>query len=123
MPAILMALYRRPEGGEEALATFRRRYAGEHLPLVRETPGLRSVRVESVAQAFGETDLVFVARMEFDDRAALDEGLASEPMRAAGRSLREIAPGLATLLVVEPDLELDPGGGLPASPERPIDVP
>ena len=44
--------------------------------------------------------------MDFDDRAALDAGLASDAMRAAGRNLREIAPGLATLLVLEdaPDL-------------------
>ncbi len=123
MPVTLLALYRRPEGGDEALATFRRRYATEHLPLVRRTPGLRALEVAKVVHAFNETDVVLVARMRFDDRAALDEGLGSEPMRAAGRSLREIAPGLATLLVVEPDLELDPGGGLPASPERPIDVP
>ena len=39
--------------------------------------------------------------MEFDDRAALDAGLASDAMRQAGRNLREIAPGLATLLVLE----------------------
>jgi hypothetical protein len=49
----------------------------------------------------GETDLVLVTAMEFDDRAALDSGLASDAMRAAGRNLREIAPGLATLLVLE----------------------
>jgi hypothetical protein len=44
--------------------------------------------------------------MDFDDRAALDEGLASDAMRAAGRNLREIAPASATLLVLEdaPDL-------------------
>ena len=30
----LLALYRRPEGGDEALATFERRYRDEHLPLV-----------------------------------------------------------------------------------------
>ena len=39
--------------------------------------------------------------MDFDDRAALDAGLASDAMRAAGRNLREIGPGLATLLVLE----------------------
>ena len=39
--------------------------------------------------------------MTFDDRAALDAGLASDAMRAAGRNLREIAPGLATFLVLE----------------------
>ena len=49
---------------------------------------------------------MMITAMEFDDRAALDEGLASDAMRAAGRNLREIAPGLATLLVLEdaPDL-------------------
>ena len=47
-----------------------------------------------------------ITAMDFDDRAALDAGLASDAMRAAGRNLREIAPGLSTLLVLEdaPDL-------------------
>jgi uncharacterized protein (TIGR02118 family) len=98
----LLALYRRPEGGDEALATFLRRYHAEHLPLVAATPGLRSTRVQRVDQALGgDTDLVMITAMEFDDRAALDAGLASDAMRQAGRSLREIAPGLSTLLVLE----------------------
>lgn len=100
----LLALYRRPDGGPDALETFERRYREEHLPLVGETPGLRATRVQRVAQALGgETDLVLVTAMEFDDRAALEAGLASDAMRAAGRNLREIAPGLATLLVLEDD--------------------
>ncbi len=98
----LLALYRRPEGGADALAEFERRYAAEHLPLVAETPGLRSTRVQRVSEALGaETDLVLITALDFDDRAALDAGLASDAMRAAGRNLREIAPGLATLLVLE----------------------
>jgi uncharacterized protein (TIGR02118 family) len=98
----LLATYRRPDGGPEALAEFERRYAAEHLPLVAGTPGLRATRVQRVTQALGgETDLVLVTSMTFDDRAALDAGLASDAMRAAGRNLREIAPGLATLLVLE----------------------
>ena len=104
----LLVLYRRPDGGAEALAEFERRYAGEHLPLVAQTPGLRSTRVHRVAEALGaETDLAFVTAMEFDDRAAMDAGLASDPMRAAGRNLREIAPGLATFLVLEDATDLD----------------
>ncbi len=100
----LLALYRRPDGGDEALATFLRRYRDEHLPLVAATPGLRATRVQHVGQALGgETDLVLITAMEFDDRAALDLGLASDAMRQAGRNLREIAPGLATLLVLEDD--------------------
>ena len=98
----LLVLYRRPDGGPEALAEFERRYATEHLPLVAGTPGLRKTEVRRVSQALGaETDLVLVTTMQFDDRAALDAGLASDAMRAAGRNLREIAPGLATLLVLE----------------------
>jgi uncharacterized protein (TIGR02118 family) len=103
----LLALYRRPEGGADALATLERRYATEHMPLVAQTPGLRATRAARVSGALGgETDLVIVTAMDFDDRPALDAGLASDAMRAAGRILREIAPGLATLLVLEdaPDL-------------------
>lgn len=103
----LLALYRRPDGGPEALATFEQRYAAEHLPLVATTPGLRATRVQHVVAALGgETDLVLATSMEFDDRASLDAGLASDAMRAAGRNLREIAPGLATLLVLEDVAEL-----------------
>jgi uncharacterized protein (TIGR02118 family) len=105
----LLALYRRPDGGPDALAEFERRYATEHLPLVAQTPGLRSTTVQRVVEALGgETDLVLITAMGFDDRAAMDEGLVSDAMRAAGRNLREIAPGLATLLVLE-DVD-DPGG-------------
>ena len=103
----LLVLHRRPEGGDEALASFERRYRDEHLPLVAGTPGLRATRIWRVAEALGgETDLVIATAMDFDDRAALDEGLRSDAMRAAGRNLREIAPGLATFLIVEDALDL-----------------
>ena len=103
----LLVLYRAPEGGEAAIAELERRYRDDHLPLVAQTPGLRATRVWRVREALGaETDLVLAAAMDFDDRAGMDEALRSDPMRAAGRVLREIAPGLATFLVVEdaPDL-------------------
>ena len=113
----LLALYRRPEGGAPAQQTFEHRYATEHLPLVGATPGLRETRVQRVMTALGgETDLILVTSMRFDDRASLDTGLASDAMRAAGRNLREIGPGLATLLV----LEDDPGIAAGASP--PVDT-
>ena len=103
----LLVLYRAPEGGPDAVAAFERRYRNEHLPLVAQTPGLRSTRLWRVAGALGsETDLVLTAAMDFDDRPALDEGLRSDPMRAAGRILREIAPGLATFLVLEDATDL-----------------
>jgi uncharacterized protein (TIGR02118 family) len=103
----LLVLYRRPDGGAEALETLERRYRNEHLPLVADTPGLRATRIWRVTEALGgETDLVLAAAMDFEDRAALDEGLRSDPMRAAGRILREIAPGLSTFLVVEDAADL-----------------
>jgi len=106
---ILLVQFRRPDGGPEAAAAFERAYAETHLPLIVETPGLRSVRLHRVTEELGgTTDLLLVAEMEFDDRAALDAGLASDAMRAAGRNLRTIAPGLATLLVVENAQELVP---------------
>ena len=103
----LLVLYRAPEGGAEALSTLERRYRDEHLPLVAQTPGLRATRVWRVTDALGaETDLALAAALDFDDRAAMDAALGSDPMRAAARVLREIAPGLATFLVVDdaPDL-------------------
>ena len=107
MSVTLLALYRRPEGGEEALETFRRRYRDEHLPLIRQVPGMRSVHVANVDRRLtGDDDLVLIARMIFDDRASLDAGLASDEMRVAGRNLREVAPGIVSLFVAEPDAEM-----------------
>ena len=107
----LLALFRRPDGGAEALDAFERAYADTHLPLVAGTPGLRSIHCDRVVEGLGApTDLVLVTAMQFDDRAALDAALASDAMRAGGRNLREIAPGLATLLVVESAEELVPDG-------------
>ncbi len=105
----LFALYRRPDGEDDALAGFERAYAESHLPLVAATPGLRAIRCQRVVEGLGaSTDVVLVTAMDFDDRSALDAGLASDEMRAAGRNLREIAPGLATLLVLEEAPELVP---------------
>ena len=104
----LLVLYRAPEGGADALATLESRYRDEHLPLVaRDARACARPASGASREALGaETDLVLAAAMDFDDRPAMDEGLRSDPMRAAGRILREIAPGLATFLVVEdaPDL-------------------
>ena len=101
MTATLLALYKRPDGGDEALATFWRRYRDEHMPLIEKVPGLRGTKIWNVNQHYAGEDLVAVTAMEFDDRSALDAAMASEEMRAAGRNLREIAPGLLTLVALE----------------------
>ena len=101
----LLVLYRRPDGGPDAEATFERRYATEHLPLVAGTPGLRETRVRRVSGALGgETDLILVTAMRFDDRAALDAGLGSDAMRAAGRNLREVQNALVDLRMSPVDI-------------------
>lgn len=110
MSVTLMALFRRPDGGDEALETFRARYYAEHLPLMARVPGLRRMTANRASAAYGQTDLVIVTEMLFDDRAALDAAMVSDEMRAAGRNLREIAPGgMLTLLTLEPDA--GPGTG------------
>ena len=106
----LLVLYRAPEGGEEALATLESRYRDEHLPLVAETPGLRATRVWRVREALGGGDRSRARRRDGLRRPpAMDDGLRSDPMRAAGRILREIAPGLATFLVLEDAIGPAPG--------------
>jgi uncharacterized protein (TIGR02118 family) len=110
MAVTLLALYRRPEDGDEALDEFIHRYDTEHMPLIAQVPGLRTAVVERVAGHYAGEDIVLVTRMTFDDRAALDAAMASDEMRAAGRTLREIAPGLLTLVALEEAGESEPGG-------------
>ena len=104
MAVTLLAMFKRPDGGADELARFLARYSAEHLPLIAQVPGLRSIQVEDVTQNFAGEDLVVVTRMTFDDQAALDAGMASTEMRAAGRNLREIAPGLLTLVALGGEL-------------------
>jgi uncharacterized protein (TIGR02118 family) len=108
MSVVLLAQFRRPVGGDAALQVFLDRYYAEHLPLIAGVPGLRSTSVRRVVERYaGEDDLVLITQMEFNDRAELETAMASEPMRQAGRNLREIAPGLLTLLVLEPSGPVD----------------
>jgi uncharacterized protein (TIGR02118 family) len=102
MSVTLLAQFRRPDGGDDALQIFLGRYEQEHLPLIAAVPGLRSMTIHRVVQSFTpDSDLVLTNQMVFDDRAALDVAMASDPMRQAGRNLREIAPGLLTLVALE----------------------
>lgn len=102
MAVTLLAIFRRPEGGDEALQTFLMRYHAEHLPLISSVPGLRSMTVQRVTHSYTPaSDPVLTNHMTFEDRDALDAAMRSDAMRQAGRVLREIAPGLLTLVVLE----------------------
>ena len=105
MAVTLIALYKRPQGGAEGLTTFLARYRAEHLPLMAQVPGLRSTEVEEVTGHYAGDDIVLITRMTFDDQAALDAGMASAEMRAAGRNLREIAPDMLTLIATGGEVE------------------
>ena len=52
----LLALFRRPEGGDEARWPFERAYAETHLPLVADTPGLRSHPLRPGRRGAGRRD-------------------------------------------------------------------
>jgi len=101
MAATLLALYKRPEGGDEALATFWRRYRDEHMPLIEKVPGLRGTRISNVSRRYTGDDLVALCEMYFDDKVALKAAMGSEEMAAAGANLAEIAPGLLTLVALD----------------------
>ena len=105
MAVTLLAIFKRPAGGTDELATFMARYREEHLPLIAQVPGLRSTDVEEVIQKYAGEDIVVVTRMTFDDQAALDAAMSSQEMRVAGRNLREIAPDMLTLLALGGDVE------------------
>jgi uncharacterized protein (TIGR02118 family) len=106
----LLALYRRPSGGDEAYAAFERSYAETHLPLIERLPGLRALRVARVRRVIaGQSDAALVARMNFDDWDAAKAALGSDEMRAAGENLARIGgDDLLTLLVVDEARDLIP---------------
>jgi uncharacterized protein (TIGR02118 family) len=100
LAATLLALYKRPEGGDEALHAFWQRYRDEHMPLIDKVPGLRGTKVLSVSRRYVGEDLVAICEMYFDDADALKAGMRSEEMRVAGDNLNEFANGLLTLVAL-----------------------
>ena len=106
MGATLAAFYKRPEGGDEALATFWQRYRDEHMPLIDKLPGLRSTKIWNVSRKYAGEDLVAVCYMEFDDIDSLKAAMKSEEMGAAGKNLSEItSEGMLTLVALEESWE------------------
>jgi uncharacterized protein (TIGR02118 family) len=100
MAATLLALYKRPEGGDDALQTFWQRYRGEHMPLIEKVPGLRGTKVSNVSRRYTGEDLIATCEMYFDDNDALKNAMRSDEMRIAGDNLNEFANGLLTLVAL-----------------------
>jgi uncharacterized protein (TIGR02118 family) len=100
MAVTLLALYKRPEGGDDALAAFWERYRTEHMPLIEKVPGLRGTKVWNVARRYAGDDIVATCEMYFDDSDSLRAAMRSDEMGAAGANLNEFADGLLTLLAL-----------------------
>jgi uncharacterized protein (TIGR02118 family) len=100
MAATLLALYKRPEGGDKALATFWQRYRDEHMPLIEKLPGLRGTKIWNVSRRYAGEDIVAMCEMYFDDNDAIRAAMRSDEMRVAGDNLNEFAGGLLTLVAL-----------------------
>ena len=100
MAVTLLALYKRPEGGEEALQTFWQRYRDEHMPLIDKVPGLRGTKVWNVSRRYAGEDIVAMCEMYFDDNDAIKAAMRSDEMRVAGDNLNEFASGRLTLVAL-----------------------
>jgi uncharacterized protein (TIGR02118 family) len=101
MAATLLALYKRPDGDDEALQTFWQRYRDEHMPLIEQVPGLRGTKIWNVSRRYAGEDFVAMCEMYFDDNDALKAAMRSAEMGAAGANLNEFAEGLLTLVALE----------------------
>ena len=101
MAVTLLALYKQPEGGDDAIPTFWKRYREEHMPLIEKVPGLRGTKIYNVPRTYAGDKLIAVCEMYFDDQDALKAAMRSDEMAAAGQNLSDIAPGLLTLVALE----------------------
>ncbi|HEY1407866.1 MAG TPA: EthD family reductase [Promineifilum sp.] len=71
---------------EAALETF---FAGTHLALVEQLPGLRRLEVSRVAsQPLGRSRFHLMVEAYFDDEVSMQQGLTSEPGIALMNALR-----------------------------------
>ena len=96
----LIALFKQPDD----VASFEQHYNEEHLPLIRQVPGLERLVVNTAWGApRGEPAYYKIAEMWFADRATFDAAMASDENRAAGKNLMSFARELVTMVFVESD--------------------
>jgi uncharacterized protein (TIGR02118 family) len=94
----LIALYRKP--ADEV--AFIKAYFETHIPLVKKIPNLRQVRITNITGApRGEPEYYMMAELFFDDKAAMEQALASPENAEAGKNLMSFARGLVTFMFAE----------------------
>jgi uncharacterized protein (TIGR02118 family) len=94
----LVALYRKPADME----AFERAYFETHIPLVKKIPGLQRVEISRIFGApRGEPDLFLIVELYFENKATMDNGLASSENVEAGKNLMSFARGLVSFFYAE----------------------
>lgn len=90
-----VALYKPPSDPAE----FDRRYETEHLPLIRQVPGLLDCKVVKLKRNAmgGELDLYQIAEMTFADMDAFKVASRSPQWAASGENLMSFAKGLVSM--------------------------
>jgi uncharacterized protein (TIGR02118 family) len=97
MTVKLVVLYTQPDDPD----VFEHHYAGTHMPLVHQIPGLQHAEAgRFIAEADGGEAVFYrTASLYFADRAALDKALASAEAQAAAADYAKIAPPGSRMLV------------------------
>lgn len=96
----LVALYRKPDD----ISSFIQHYNETHLPLVRNTPGLRKLEITNFSGApLGEAPYFLMAEMYYDSMDAMNAANASPEGKAVVRDLMSFALQYVTLVFGDVD--------------------
>jgi len=95
--AEVVVLYKTPQDA----APFDKHYAEVHIPLAKKIPGLRKYQISQgpVMTPAGPSGVHLVARLHFDDVAAIQNAFASTEGQAAAGDLKNL--GSTELLIFE----------------------
>lgn len=101
MTVKLVVLYTHPDDPD----AFEVHYAGTHMPLVGQIPGLLRAETGKVAAAIdgGEQTYYRITELYFDDDAAMQAGFGSDEGRATAADYQKIAPAGSRMFVVPVD--------------------
>jgi uncharacterized protein (TIGR02118 family) len=81
---------------------FESRWSHEFVPLAERMPGVRKVAVSRVLGGLSpQSDTVLIHELYFEDRGALETGMASSPGQKAGETLMDIAGDSVEILFSE----------------------
>ena len=98
MPAKVIVLFGKPKDTK----LFDEQYLNDHVPLVKQMPGVRKYTINRILSApRGEPAYYQTVELEFDNMDMLKKALDSPPGREAGRHSLKIATGGITFMYAE----------------------